>query len=182
LPRIITYKAGTYQLADGNWQQGQLYNSSGDELRVRNPADKVVTIYHPAEVRAFVLQGDTFRVVRDVAVSARRRLSSAFAQQLFSRGSFALYSLENKNEGLGTMVVGTGMTTEALILQPSVGAGVRVPSSRGAFERAMLPLFGDCPELAEKIKAGQLSYKQMKQILVTYADWQRTSPQPGPRP
>ncbi|MBG8552520.1 hypothetical protein [Hymenobacter guriensis] len=179
LPKIITYKPGVYQLQDGSWHTGQLYADAGEHLRVRNPNDKKITEYQPIEVQTFVLANDTFRVVRGVDISARRRLSSAFARQLYRAGSFTVFELEHGVPGAAGFLA-SGVTEQySLIVQPRTGDGVRVPAARGAFEKAMLPLFGDCPELATKIKAGKLGKQHLREILTTYIQWQRTNSQPS---
>ncbi|QIX62338.1 hypothetical protein FY528_16530 [Hymenobacter lutimineralis] len=178
LPKIITYKPGVYQLQDGSWRAGQLYADAGEHLRVRNPDDKKITEYQPNEVQTFVLALDTFRVVRGVDISARRRLSSAFARQLYRAGSFTVFELEHSVPG-AVGVLALGVTEQySLVVQPRTGDGVRVPATRGAFEKAMLPLVGDCPELATKIKAGKLGKQHLREILTTYIQWERTKSQP----
>lgn len=178
LPRIISYKPGQYQLADGSWRTGQLYREPGANLRVRNPEDKKITTYQPAEVRAFVIDSDTFRVVHEVDISARRRLSSAFACQLYRHGQYTAFSMEHALTGAAAYL-GTGLETQpSLVVQKENGPGVVVPATRGAFEKAMLPLFGDCPELAAKIKAGTVGRQHTRAILQTYTQWQQAgSPQ-----
>jgi|GEM_PF-6437274 len=177
VPKIITYHPGRYQLADGVWHAGQLYADGSEHLRVRNPDDKKITEYQPVEVQMFVIADDTFNVVHGVDISARRRVSSAFAQRLYHCGDFTLLDYEGSAVGAMTLVVGAEKQN-LLLVQPRVGDAVRVPAARQAFEKAMLPLFGACPELAEKIKAGKVGRQHMKSILLTYSKWQQST-QPG---
>ncbi|RYU81562.1 hypothetical protein [Hymenobacter persicinus] len=179
LPKIIKYQPGSYQLADGSWHGGQLYPDQGEHLRVRNPDDKKITEYQPLEVKAFVVEGDTFSVIRNIDISARRRVASAFAKQLYRCGNFTLLDFEHGAAGAATVMLGGQTPQNDLVLQPRLGDAVRVPASRGAFEKTMLPLFGDCPELAQKIKAGKVGRQHMKSILQTYARWQQTAPAGG---
>jgi hypothetical protein len=176
LPKIVTYKPGTYQLADGSWHGGQLYADQGEHLRVRNPNDKKITEYQPVEVQAFVVANDTFSVIRGIDISARRRVSSAFAKQLYRCGNFLLLDFEHGSTGAATLLMGGETEQNDLVVQPRLGDAVRVPATRGAFEKAMLPLFGDCPELAQKIRAGKVGRQHMKSILQAYARWQQATP------
>ena len=65
------------------------------------------------------------------------------------------------------------------LIQPRTGPIVRVPGTRRAFEEAMLPLFGDCPEVAEKIKHGKWGRQHMQKVLLAYQQWQQTTSNPS---
>lgn len=178
VPKIITYKPGMYQLADGSWHTGQLYLEQAGQLRVRNPNDKVITEYQPVEVRLFTIEKDTFQVIRGVQISARRRLASAFAKQLYHYGNFTAFNLVHEATGVGAFMLASSGSTPAadLIVQGPTGDAVVVPGTRRAFEEAMLPLFGDCPEIAENIKRGKWGRQHMQKVLLSYAQWQQTAP------
>jgi hypothetical protein len=178
LPKFITYKPGTYQTADAGWHAGQLYTDLGNMLRVRNPDDKRVVEYTSADVRQFVIENDTFMVVRNVDLPSRR-VASAFAKHLYRCGEFSLLDYRTSPLVTGFLAPSYPNQESVLLVQPRAGAAVRVPSGRGAFEQAMLPLFGTCPEVADNIKRGKWGRQHMKNILLAYAQWQQTSNKPA---
>ncbi|MFD2786355.1 hypothetical protein [Hymenobacter rubripertinctus] len=175
LPRIVVFKPGAYQLANGGWQPGQLFLEATGQLRVRQPDSKVATTYGPGEVTAFVLEADTFGVVRGVALTARRRLSAVFAQRLYHYGQMTAYKLDYRFVNTGASLATYGPGGSDLVVQPATGDAVIVPAGRGSFTQAMLPLVGSCPALADQIAKGKLGRQHTRQILQTYARWQQTT-------
>jgi hypothetical protein len=180
LPRIVNYKPGYYQLANGGWQAGEMYLETSGQLRVRPAESKATSIYQPGQVAAFVLKADTFGVVRNVTMPSRR-LAAAFAQQLYHYGHFTAFKLDHRYIGEGDTTFGSNTVVPAgeveLVLQPATGDAVIVPAGRGAFTSTMLPLVGDCPELATQITKGKVGRQHMRQILQTYARWQKANSQ-----
>ena len=177
LPRIVNFKPGSYQLADGSWHLGQLFLETTGQLRVRQPESKVSTNYSPGEISAFVLEADTFGVVRGINITARRRLSAVFAEQLYHYGRITAFKLDYRFVGAGESLFGNIATVAPggadLVLQPIEGDAVIVPTSRGKFTEVMTPLFGDCPELADQIRKGKVGRQHTRQILQAYARWQQ---------
>lgn len=186
-PGIVSYKPGSYQLLDGKWYAAQLYTYSSDAVRVRNPTNKFTVELGPDEVRQFVLEQDTFSVLLNVPIPGQREVMRGFAKNLYRCGDFRLLEFRHTPSPASSLFtaprplnvrVATPIVS-SLLVQPRGGNAVRVPSSRGAFEKAMLPLFGECPEVAEKIRRGKWGQQHMKNILLAYAQWQQTSSKPS---
>ncbi|OWP63588.1 hypothetical protein CDA63_08380 [Hymenobacter amundsenii] len=182
LPRIVNFKPGFYRLTGGDWQAAELYLETSGELRVRTAGAREATYYRPGQVEVFVLKADTFGVVRRLNASSRW-LEAVFAQRLYRYGQFTAFKLDHSYTGEGDYsltrnpVVAAGIAE--LVLQPPTGDPVIVPTTRGAFTRVMLPLFDDCPELADQIRRGKVGRQHTRQILQTYARWQQANPRPA---
>ena len=174
LPKIKTYKPGSYLLSDGSWQTGQLYFEVGRHLEVRQPDSKQRTEYLPGDVTRFVIEADTFGVARDVSINNRRRASRLFARQLYRTPYHTIYYYQAPENGSEF-----GFTGSFTIVQSAEGPAIRVPQGRGPFTEAMLPFFGACPELAEGIKRGKLGPQHVQRMAATYAKWQRSSATPA---
>jgi hypothetical protein len=166
--KVVTYKPGRYQLADGRWEAGQLYYEPGRHLSVRQPDTKVKTEYLPGDVTRFVIDADTFGVAHDLDITRHRRLAKIFGQQLYRTPLHTLYYYQVP-EG------STNFTGNCTVVQPATGAAVRVPQSRGAFTDAMLPLFGACPEAAEGIRKGKFGPQHVRKLMTLYAEWARAT-------
>ncbi|UOQ76026.1 hypothetical protein MUN84_15590 [Hymenobacter sp. 5516J-16] len=145
------------------------------------PTGGEANVYQAGELKAFVLKTDTFGVVRNVSMPSQR-LSAAFAQKLYQYGQLAAFKLDHRYTGASgpgfsdELVAPTGAMD--LVLQPVTGDAVVVPAGRAAFIRTMLPLVGDCPELAAQITKGKVGRQHMRQILQTYASWQKLNSLP----
>lgn len=178
LPRIVNFKPGFYQLADGSWQAAELYLETSGELRVRPVDAKYATNYRPGQVEAFVLNTDTFGVVRKLNTSSQW-LEAVFAQRLYHYGQFTAFKLDHNYTGEGDYTFTSNPVVAAgnaeLVLQSAAGDAVIVPTGRSHFAKTMLPLFGNCPELADKITRGKLGRQHTQQILQTYARWQQNT-------
>lgn len=181
LPKIKNFKAGSYQLADGRWESGQLYFSPGRQLEVKQPDNKQRAVYGPTEVTRFVIGADTFGVATDLAVTSRRRVPQVFAQQLYRTPYHTVFYYQVPDKTLKSEFTEFDMdlTGSFTIVQAAGGASIRVPQGRGAFTEAMLPFFGSCPELADGIKRGKLGPQHVQRIAATYAKWQRTNAAPA---
>lgn len=179
LPRIVNFKPGSYQLAGGEWQPAELYLETSGELRVRPAGTKQVTNYRPGEVEAFVIKTDTFGVVRRLDMPAQW-LDVVFAQRLYRYGQFTAFKLDHNYTGEGNYLLTRNPVVAAgvaeLVLQPPTGDAIIVPTGPKKFVKVMLPLFGSCPELADKISRGKVGRQHTPQILQTYARWQQTNP------
>ncbi|GGG52315.1 hypothetical protein GCM10011378_30660 [Hymenobacter glacieicola] len=139
------------------------------------------TVYQAGELKAFVLKTDTFGVVRNVSTPSRW-LSAAFAQKLYQYGQLVAFKLDHRYTGASgpgfSDDIGAPTGAMDLVLQPATGDAVVVPAGRAAFIRTMLPLVGDCPELAAQITKGKVGRQHMQQILQTYARWQKSTSLP----
>lgn len=181
LPKIKNFKAGSYQLADGSWQSGKLYFAPGRQLEVKPPDTKQHLVYWPTDVRRFVIGADTFGVASDLTVTSRRRIPQVFARQLYRTPYHTVFFYQTPDHTLESEFTGVDAALQGnyTIVQATGGPSICVPQGRGAFTEAMLPFFGDCPELAEGIKRGKLGPQHVQRIAATYAKWKRASPAPA---
>lgn len=181
VPKIKNFKAGSYQLADGGWQSGQLYFSPGRQLEVKQPDSKQRAVYWPTDVRRFVIGVDTFGVASDLTVTSRRRIPQVFARQLYRTPYHTVFYYQAPDKTLESEFTefDVDLTGSFTIVQATGGPSIRVPQGRGAFTEAMLPFFGDCPELAEDIKRGKVGPQHVQRMAATYAKWKRANPAPA---
>lgn len=169
--------SGTYQVDGGTWQEGLLYVNTPDQLKVLSKDRKDTTIYKAGQVKIYVTGRDTFEVVRNLKTK-KGALETAFAHRLYRYGQLTAFKVPKRLLLFGEPNVnGYPATALELVVQSTTGDAVVVPVGRRAFIEAMLPLVGNCPELATQISKGKLWREDMRQILQTYARWQQANPQ-----
>ena len=170
----VKYHQGSYQLADGSWQQGN-WVVKQDKLNIIDLEKKkeVPKSYTPDEVQKFVAGTDTFLVVRnfDLATPATH-VNAGFAQQLYRGGNFLLVEYFNSQPGA------KGAKAPKLLVRGNEAPAV-VPSKPREFREFMLPYVGDHPQIAKKLNDGTLRPDQAVEILTTYTTWKRYQPVPA---
>ncbi|RSK48547.1 hypothetical protein [Hymenobacter rigui] len=168
---------GTYKIEGGAWQEGLLYVGVPGQLSVLSQDKKDTVTYQAKQVKAYVTGQDTFEVLRNLKVK-KGNLEAVFAHRLYKYGQLTAFKVPRRLILFGEPSVnGIPASVFELVVQSTTGDAVVVPIGRRAFIEAMLPLVGDCPELATQISKGKLWREDMRKILRTYAYWQQANPQ-----
>ena len=169
----VKYHQGSYQLADGSWQQGN-WVLNRDKLDIINLEKKkeAPKSYTPDEVQKFVAGADTFLVVRNFDVAApATHVAAGFAQQLYRGGNFLLVHYTC------SPATAPGAKSYKLLVR-GTEAPIVVPNKPQEFRAFMLPYVGDHPLIAKKLTDRTLGPNQLVEILTTYATWKRYQPTP----
>lgn len=161
---VRNHRPGSFQLADGRWQTGELYYEGGEWMSVRQPGVDGRREYLPQDLRRFVIKADTFGIIDGYGPADRQGSTGVFGQELYRTPYHTLFSYREAE----------GSNLAMTLVQPVGGAAVSIPQGRKAFTTAMLRVFGDCPALAEDIRRGRLGPQHLKRIMATYAQWRRT--------
>ncbi|MCC3158101.1 hypothetical protein LJ737_12705 [Hymenobacter sp. 15J16-1T3B] len=162
---VRNHRPGSFQLADGRWQAAELYYEGGEWLSVRQPGVDGRREYLPQDVPRFVIKADTFGVVQGYGPADRQGGAGVFGQELYRTPYHALFSYREAE----------GDNMSLTLLQPLGGAAVSIPQGRKSFTNVMLPIFGDCPEVAEGIRRGRFGPQHVKRMMALYAQWKRTA-------
>lgn len=165
--------AGSYQGLDGVWHQVQIEGWENDRVYMSD-AGNTYQAYGPAELKRFVVLGDTIAAARDVAVPRRRflrrprteLLPALFGRQLYRGGGFQLLDYDSSRPATLTSAL-----SSRLLLRRGTEAWQVLPTNTAKFNQRMLVLLGSDPELAAGLQTGQYRPRRdAAELLERYAD------------
>lgn len=156
------FRSGSFQLTDDVWRIGRIEATTTDLFRAKLPTETEVRNYAPSEVRQYVVIPDTFRLVTNIIMLSGPTLNAFVVRQYRDR-NFVVYRYRKTIADMGAPIY---------VLQAGE-VKAEVPTNRKAFTAMMLPLVGQCLELAEKLKKSELGPESLKMILATYTRWQQ---------
>lgn len=166
---------GSYQGLDGTWHAVQIESWQNDRVYLSD-AGSTFKAYSPSELKRFVALGDTVVAVHEVAVRKRRfprrsrpqLVPAAFGRQLYRGGGFLLVDYDPVRPASLTSAL-----SSHLLLRHDQQAYQVLPTNKVKFNRLMLTLLGNDPELAPGLQANQYHLRRdAAQLLERYADWQ----------
>jgi hypothetical protein len=154
---------GRYQLPDSTWHEAMVYEIKRDRVYLASPGATVSQAYSPGQIIRFTANGETYSA-----------LPQGFARELFNAGSYTLFEFQ-KSENPSAFL---GWTTQQQLLRVKNELPRRLPTGRRKFNKAMLAVVGDNPELARQLHRNEFrAWPDAADILTTHVLAKKNSPQ-----
>lgn len=167
-----SFRGGSYQLKDGDWQRAKLLYDP-QSLRVSDADHKPDDpLEFPAEkVQAFVIGRDTFSVAHEVDIPRpTQHLRSVFVRQLYRRGGFQVC------EYVAAQTPAEPPLVYAVLTQGGRLAAVLPPGNVG-FRLALAKALQDFPALSHQLELDpNILPQQLPQLLSAYGTWKTDHP------
>jgi hypothetical protein len=145
---------GRYQLPDSTWHEALVYEIKRDRVYMSTAGASVSRAYSPGQIVRFTADGETYSA-----------LPQGFARELFNAGSYTLFAFQKSNDPSAFL----GWTTQQLLLRVNNELPRRLPTGRRKFNKAMLAVVGDNPELARQLRSNEFrAWSDAADILTTY--------------
>lgn len=121
----------------------------GPEKKIQVVApDRTKTVFSIFQIRSFEMDGETFQPVKG--------LSGYTFMKVLKSGYLSLFAFQLENQ----------VTYDGRFLQKRDGSGTEVPNL--GFKKTISNFLKDCPQLSKKIEDGDLTRKNMDQIVDDY--------------
>lgn len=145
---------GRYQLPDSTWHEALVYEIKRDRVYLAAPRAHVSQAYSPGQIIRFTADGETYSA-----------LPQGFARELFNAGGYTLFDFQKSNDPSAFL----GWTTQQLLLRVNKELPRRLPTGRRKFNKAMLAIVGNNPELARQLRSNEFrAWPDAADILTTY--------------
>ncbi|WP_143434785.1 hypothetical protein [Hymenobacter roseosalivarius] len=145
---------GRYQLPDSTWHEALVYEIKRDRVHLGTVGTGVSRAYSPEQIIRFTADSEIYSA-----------LPQGFARELFNAGGYTLFDFQKSNNPSAFL----GWTTQQLLLRVHTELPRRLPTGRRKFNKAMLAVVGDNPELARQLRSNKFrAWPDAADILTTY--------------
>lgn len=131
---------GRYQLPNGTWHETLVYEIKRDRVYLSAPGATVSRAYSPGQIIRFTADGETYSAI-----------AQGFAKELFNVSGYTLFEFQTSNNPSAFL----GWTTQQLLLRVENELPRRLPTGRRKFNKVMLAVVGDNPELARQLRSNK---------------------------
>lgn len=149
-----TGTSGRYQLSDSTWHEAVVYEIKRDRVYLAASGNAISQAYSPGQIIRFTTDGETYSA-----------LPQGFARELFNAGGYTLFEFQKSTDPPALLA----WTTQQLLLRVRKELPRRLPTGRRKFNKAMLAVVGDNPELARQLRSNEFqAWPDAADILTRY--------------
>lgn len=156
---------GRYQLPDGTWHETLVYEIKPDRVYLGEAGKGVSTAVFPEQITRFAVNGEVYGAVSGFRLKpGGRMVQPAFARQLFNAGGYTLLAYGEAEESFWIRLFG-----QRLLLRIGTEPIIVLPVRKKPFNRLMLTIVGDNPDLARQLRANKFqAWPDAANILTAY--------------
>jgi hypothetical protein len=164
---------GRYQLPDGTWHETLIYEIKPDRIYLGEAGKGISTAVFPEQITRFAVNGEVYGAVSGFRLKpGGRMIQPAFARQLFDAGGYTLLAYGEAEESFWVRLFG-----RRLLLRIGAEPILVLPTRTKSFNRLMLTIVGDNPDLARQLRANQFrAWPDAADILTTYVLTKKSLP------